>query len=123
MQELVEWFSERHPGQVIVCKAGGFIDAALSLEFIGAAERTNVAILSIEAFLVESGGVAYPVNGRSQKLLNLDQLDCETLVSSTCGAARRVLTGAWAQPPTVDQTSSMHRDVEYTCMIRFTLDQ
>ena len=123
MSDLIEWFGERHPGRVIVSKAGGFVHADLALELVAAAERSSVAILSIEAFLVESGGVAYPVAGRANDLLTLDQLDCETLVSSTCGSARRILTGPWATSPTPDQTASLHPDVAYQHMIRFVLDQ
>lgn len=123
MADLIEWFSERHPGEVIVCKAGGFINAPFALDFVNAAERTGVAILSIESFLVEAGGIAYPVTGRHRDLLDLDQLDCETLASSTCGAARQLLAGVWATDPTPDQTSSLHADVAYRHMIRLILDQ
>ena len=33
------------------------------------------------------------------------------------------ITGPWAAAPAVDETSSLHPDVAYTCMIRFTLDE
>lgn len=123
MADLIAWFGQRHPGEVIVCKAGGFVSAPYATEFVNAAERTGVGILSIEGFLVEAGGVAYPVEGRHRDLLDLDQLDCETFVGSSCGAARQILAGVWASDPTPDQTSSLHADVTYRHMIRFILDQ
>lgn len=123
MSELIEWFAERYPDDVTATPIGGFVAVDRALEFVGAAQRNGVAIVSVEAYLVGSDLVGYPVRGRKRDLLNLDQMDCETLVGSTARAVRRLLEGVWSEAPTVDMTPCLHDDVDLRSMICFALDQ
>ncbi len=101
MSDLLRWCLEAHPDRSHRAGPLVFVDLPLAVEVIDRAESAGISVDGVRGFSV-SDGVATPIPEQQLDPDGLELLDCETPSGATCGAARRVLRGRWAEAaPTV----------------------
>lgn len=100
-----------------------FFDANVALEIVDHVEAANLAILGIDGFMINELRV-YPSLDRVADFSRLHGPDNATFVSRSCDAARALLQGDWAEPPTAHPAGQMRPGGEGgRHMIEFTLKE